>query len=450
MTPELLEKYAARVPRYTSYPTANHFTAEVGADHYARWLATVPPGETFSLYLHVPFCAKMCWYCGCHTSVVNTYEPVAHYRDLLLREIDLVAAALPASHSVTDVQWGGGTPTILTPDDFSALCERLRARFAFSAATAMSVEIDPRNVTREMASTLAREGTTRASLGVQDFDPAVQAAINRIQTFDVTARVVDWLREEGIADIAIDLIYGLPHQTRDSIVATVDAVMALEPRQVALFGYAHVPWMKRHQRLIDERALPETPARWALYWAAARRLAEHGMVAIGLDHFAAAGSVLAEAAAAHRLQRNFQGYTASAAPSILGFGASAIGTLPQGFVQNAAKIPDYREAILAGRLATARGRRIGADDLLRRDVIAALMCGLEADVGAICRSHGYDETALDRELASLSPLAADGIVAVAGRKVAVEANARPLVRSVCAAFDAYWTGGAEQRHAKAV
>ena len=450
MTPELLEKYATRVPRYTSYPTANHFAADVSADHYARWLAAVPPGETFSLYLHVPFCTKLCWYCGCHTSIVNTYEPVTRYRELLLREIDLVAAALAAVHPVSDVQWGGGTPTMLTPDDFSALCERLRARFGFSAATAMSVEIDPRGFTREMAAALGRNGATRASLGVQDFDPAVQNAINRIQTFEVTERAVDWLRAEGIADIAIDLIYGLPHQTRDSIVATVDAVMALKPQQVALFGYAHVPWMKRHQRLIDERALPETPARWALYWAAARRLAEHGMVAIGLDHFAAAGSALAEAAEAHRLQRNFQGYTTGAAPSILGFGASAIGTLPQGYVQNAAKISDYRDAVLAGRLATVRGRRTGADDLLRRDVIAALMCGLEADVGAMCRAHGYDESALDRELASLSPLAADGIAAVAGRKVTVAASARPLVRSVCAAFDAYWTGGAEQRHAKAV
>ena len=450
MTPELLEKYAARVPRYTSYPTANHFAAEVSAESYAQWLATVPPGETFSLYLHVPFCAKLCWHCGCHTSIVNTYDPVERYHDLLLREIDLVADALGEGRRVSDVQWGGGTPTILKPDDFAALCERLRARFAFSAATTMSIEIDPRGFAREMASVLAREGTTRASLGVQDFEPEVQRAINRIQTFDTTARVVDWLRTEGIDDINIDLIYGLPHQSLESIVATVDAVIALEPRQVALFGYAHVPWMKRHQRLIDERALPGTPARWALYWAAAKRLAEHGMVPVGLDHFAAAGSTLAEAAMAHRLQRNFQGYTTGAAPSILGFGASAIGTLPQGYVQNAAKITDYRAAISAGRLATARGFRIGADDMLRRDVIAALMCHLEADVGAICRAHGYAETALDPEIASLAPFAADGIVAVAGRTITVSESARPLVRSVCGVFDAYWTAGSEQRHAKAV
>ena len=439
-----------RIPRYTSYPTAPHFSAAVGATSYRSWLSALPDEARLSLYLHVPFCRQMCWYCGCHTSVVNSYEPVAHYRDLLLREIDLVAAELPAVHPVADVQWGGGTPTILTPDDFAAVCERLRVRFAFSPATAMSVEIDPRGLTREMAAALARNGATRASLGVQDFDPEVQRAINRIQSFDATERAVDWLRAEGIGDVAIDLIYGLPHQSLDSIVATVDAVMALEPQQVALFGYAHVPWMKRHQRLIDERALPETPARWALYWAAAGRLAGHGMVAVGLDHFAAAGSALAEAAAAHKLQRNFQGYTTSAAPSILGFGASAIGTLPQGYAQNAAKTSDYRAAISAGRLATARGMRIDDDDRLRRDVIAALMCGLEADVAAICSAHGYEETALDRELAALSPFAADGIGAVAGRTVTVEANARPFVRSVCTAFDAYWTAGAEQRHAKAV
>lgn len=450
VTPELLEKYDARVPRYTSYPTANHFAADVGPDTYREWLAAAPPDEALSLYLHVPFCSKLCWYCGCHTGIVNSYAPVAHYHELLLREIDLVADALHTPRRMSDIHWGGGTPTILKPADFAALCERLRARFAFSSATRMSVEIDPRGFTREMAATLAREGTTRASLGVQDFDPAVQQAINRIQTVEVTARVVDWLRAEGIAEINVDLIYGLPHQSVDTIVASIDAVMALEPQQVALFGYAHVPWMKRHQRLIDERSLPDLRARWALYWAAAIRLAEHGMNAVGIDHFAVPESPLAQASSAHRLHRNFQGYTVDAAPAIIGFGASAIGTLRQGYVQNAAEIPDYREVISAGRLATARGRKIDDDDVLRRDVIAELMCHLYADVGAVCRAHGRPSGALDNEIAALSPFAADGLVAVEGRKLRVNESARPLVRSVCAAFDAYWTAGAEPRHAKAV
>lgn len=450
LTSERLQKYDARVPRYTSYPTANHFAADIGPDDYGRWLAALPKGEALSLYLHVPFCTKLCWYCGCHTSIVSTYAPVARYHDLLLSEIDLVADALSGPRPVTDIHWGGGTPTILAPDDFAALCGRLRARFAITSSARMSVEIDPRCLAREMAATLAREGTTRASLGIQDFDPAVQRAVNRDQSFEATARVVDWLRAEGIADIAMDLIYGLPHQSPDSIVATVDMVMRLEPCQIALFGYAHVPWLKRHQRLIDERTLPNTEARWALYWAAAARLVEHGMVAVGLDHFAAPGSELAEAAGAGRLHRNFQGYSIDATPIILGFGASAIGTLPQGYVQNAAKISDYREAIAAGRLATARGRVIDDDDILRRDVISELMCRLAADIGAICRAHGLPPDALDREIAALSPFVSDGILTVEDRKLRIANGARPLVRSVCAAFDAYFAASAELRHAKAV
>lgn len=455
MTPELLEKYDTRVPRYTSYPTANHFGPAVGPETYGRWLAELPAGETLSLYLHVPFCMKLCWYCGCHTTIVHSYAPVESYRDLLLAEIELAAGAIPSRAAVSGIYWGGGTPTILTPEDFARLCTRLRERFDVSESAEVSIEIDPRGLTREMAAELGREGVTRASLGVQDFAPEVQRAVNRVQSFETTACAVDWLRREGIEDIAIDLIYGLPHQSVESVVATVDQTLALAPRQVALFGYAHVPWMKRHQRLLETEALPDTRARWALYWAAAARLAEHGMVPVGLDHFAAPDSALGKAAAARHLRRNFQGYTTDPAGTILGLGASAIGTLPQGFVQNAAKIADYREAIAAGRFATARGRAITPDDRLRRDVIAELMCNFEADVGALCRAHGFDPGALDGGIAALAAFAADGIATVSGRKVTVSESARPLVRSVCAAFDAYYDAGYEAagnapRHARAV
>jgi oxygen-independent coproporphyrinogen-3 oxidase len=449
----LLDRYDARVPRYTSYPTANHFGPEVGSDSYRAWLGALPQGETLSLYLHVPFCAKLCWYCGCHTTIVHDYTAVASYRYLLLREIDLVADAIPARHGVSHIHWGGGTPTLLAPDDFAAICARLRERFTLAPDTEMSVEIDPRGFTPEFAARMAREGVTRASLGVQDFDPTVQRSINRIQSYETTARAVEWLAASGIDDINIDLIYGLPHQTPDTVAATVDRTLTLEPQQVALFGYAHVPWLKRHQRLLDEHALPGTSARWQLYWTAANRLTGHGLVPVGLDHFAAPGSALGLAAAARGLHRNFQGYTTDDAGTILGFGASAIGTLPQGYVQNTAKIGQYRDAIAEGRLATVRGKAVSADDRLRRDVISQLMCNLRADVGAICEAHGRGADALDREIAGLAPLEADGIVSVAERTVAVADDARPLVRSVCAVFDAYYDSGAadfEPRHAKAV
>jgi oxygen-independent coproporphyrinogen-3 oxidase len=454
MTPELLEKYGGRVPRYTSYPTANHFGPGVGADAYASWLAALPPGEVLSLYLHIPFCEKLCWYCGCHTTIVSSPEPVESYLALLAREIDLVANTIGGPRAVSNIHWGGGTPTILEPIQFAAISNELRQRFRFGRKTEISVEIDPRGFTREMAAALAAEGVTRASLGVQDFDPAVQQAVNRVQSYETTARAVEGLRAEGIVEINLDLIYGLPHQSVDSVLATVDKAMSLAPTQVALFGYAHVPWMKRHQKLIDESTLPGTGARWALYWAAATRLAEHGMVAVGLDHFAAPDSALARHAAARELHRNFQGYTTDAAATLIGFGASAIGTLPQGYVQNAAKISDYREAISAGRLATARGCVVDEADRLRREVISSLMCNLFADVGAICRARGLKASALDPELDRLAPLVADGIVTRQGRKVTVNDSARPLVRSVCAVFDSYLNtgpGAAEApRHARAV
>ncbi len=450
MTPELVEKYDARVPRYTSYPTANHFVPEVGPDTYRKWLAAVAPTETLSLYLHVPFCTKLCWYCGCHTTIVSEYDPVIRYRYLLLREIDLVTDAMSARHAVSHVYWGGGTPTILKPSDFADICGRLRDRFHVSSNTKMSVEIDPRGFTREMAAALARAGTTRASLGVQDFDPEVQTAINRVQPYEVTAQTVDWLRAEGIEDINIDLIYGLPRQTVRSIAATVERTLSLAPTQVALFGYAHVPWMKRHQRLLDEYALPDTRARWTLYWAASEQLAGHSMIPVGLDHFAAPDSALARAAALGGIHRNFQGYTTDDAAVLLGFGVSAIGTLPQGYVQNAPKISHYREAIAGANLATVRGCVIGPDDRLRREVISALMCNLEVDIGMLCQAHGQASDYLDREIAALAPFLSDGIVAVMGRRLTLKEDARPLVRSVCAAFDAYYRPNTEPRHAKAV
>lgn len=454
MTPEFRDIFEARVPRYTSYPTANHFGTAIGPESYRKWLAALPPEHPLSLYLHVPFCSKLCWYCGCHTAIVNSYAPVAGYAALLSREIDLAADALSARHSVSQIHWGGGTPTILSPADFVRLSAHLRRRFDVAADAHIAVEIDPRGFTSEMAAAMAGQGVTRASLGVQDFDPAVQTAVNRIQSYETTARCVEQLRAEGIEELNIDLIYGLPHQTPESVAATVDLTLSLAPDQIALFGYAHVPWLKRHQRLLDERALPGAAARWALYWAAAQRLGEHGMIPVGLDHFAAPKSPLGRAAAAGRLRRNFQGYTTDASDVILGFGASAIGTLAQGYVQNAAKLTHYREAIEAGRFATARGRGVGADDLLRRDVISGLMCNLSIDVGAICRAHHYAANALDAEIAALAPLESEGIVTAAGRKIAIKDWARPLARSVCAAFDAHYKADDKAdgapRHAQAV
>ena len=442
MNPELLAKYDRPVPRYTSYPTAPQFHAGIGPAACRDWLAEVPAGLPVSIYMHVPFCQELCWYCGCHTTVARRYRPIAEYLELLLDELELVADTLGGPRPVAHVHLGGGTPTMLAPDDLRRLGERLRERFAITADAEVAVEIDPRPLAPETVGALAAIGVTRASLGLQDVNPEVQRAINRWQPFEVTERAVDWLREAGIRGINLDLIYGLPHQTVARVLRSVEAALSLRPDRVALFGYAHVPWMKRHQRLIDEAALPGPTERAAQLEAAAARLGEAGYVAIGLDHFALPEDSLAHALREGRLRRNFQGYTTDGAPVLIGLGASAIGSLPHGYVQNAVSLPAYRDMIRAGSLATVRGVALSAEDRRRRAIIERLMCAFAVDL------NGSAELFAD-ELEALEPLAADGLVSIEDGVVRVEPQGRPLVRTVCAVFDAYLARGVA-RHSRAV
>jgi len=281
----------------------------------------------------------------------------------------------------------------------------------------------------------------RASLGVQDFDPAVQQAVNRVQPFALTQAVVDRLRAAGIADINLDLMYGLPCQSAAGLVRTVDKAVALEPRRLALFGYAHVPWMRPHQRLIDEARLPGPAERWRQFQAASARLEERGYVAVGLDHFARPGNALAGASKRGRLRRNFQGYTTDDAAVLIGFGVSAIGTLPQGYVQNAVPLGTYRDAISRGDLAVYRGIAVSPDDHLRRAIIERLMCDLEVDLAAVCAAHGNDPPRFDPELEALARMAEDGIVTISGHRIRVSEECRPLLRVVSAVFDRHLANG---------
>lgn len=449
MTPDVLARYDQPVPRYTSYPTAPHFHAGVGAATYRRWLAELPADATLSLYVHIPFCHTLCWYCGCHTTVARRYGPVEDYLDALLGEIDLVAAALGDRRTVGHLHFGGGTPTVLAPEDLRTLAQALSERFDLASDAEFAVEIDPRRLRLETVAALGEIGVNRASLGVQDINPEVQRAVNRWQPFAVTDRVVGWLRAAGIERINLDLMYGLPHQTEARVLRTVDAALELAPQRIALFGYAHVPWMKRHQRLIDEAALPGSAARAAQVRAAALRLGAAGYVAIGLDHFARPDDELAVAWREGRLRRNFQGYTTDTAPALLGLGASAIGALPQGYVQNAVRLDAYRAAIREGALATACGIEVDDEDRLRREVIERLMCRSRVDLDAVCARHGSSVDRFAPELAALAPLAADGLVSVAGHEVRVLPAGRPLVRTVCAVFDAY-LGTGPGRHSRAI
>jgi len=445
----ILERYDRRVPRYTSYPTAPHFHAGITADTYLRWLAAIGDEMPLSLYFHVPFCHEMCWYCGCHTKIVRRYEPVGGYAATLAEEVRLVGSAIKADPPVTHMHWGGGTPTILSVVDFAAIMDTIRSRFSVAPEAEIAVEMDPRTVTQEMIAGLAGAGVNRASLGVQDFTERVQTAINRIQPYEMTARVVGWLRDAGIAGINFDLMYGLPHQTVEDVRRSADLTAELGPERVAVFGYAHVPWMKTHQRMIAEDALPDGRERFEQAEAAAARLVENGYRRIGLDHFALPGDPMAKAQDKGRLHRNFQGYTTDLAQALIGFGASSIGALPQGYVQNAVPLRAWADAVRHGRPAVDKGVALSDEDRLRRDVIERLMCDLRVDLAAVGRPYGKTARHFAAELDALKPMAADGLVTIDGDLIEITELGHPLMRTVCAIFDTYLASGAG-RHSRAV
>ncbi len=446
----VIAKYAGRAtPRYTSYPTAPHFQPGFAEAQYRQWLGAIDPQQPISVYVHVPFCNRMCWYCGCNMKLAARYAPVADYVSTLLAEIDLVAAALPAPMKVAHLHWGGGTPTSLTPDDFSRVMAHLRARFALKADAEIAIETDPRTLSADMIARLGAEGVARASFGVQEFDPQVQQAINRIQPPEMVARAVEGLRAAGIANINFDLIYGLPHQTVETLTRTIELGAAMRPDRVALFGYAHVPWMAKNQRMIDERALPDAAARPAQAMAAEQALQAAGYTSIGIDHYALPGDALAVAARNGTLHRNFQGYTTDTAETLIGLGATAIGRTPSGYVQNVAETGAWARAVQAGVLPIAKGCAISDEDRLRGHVIERIMCDGAVDCAAAARRFGAPADWSKDALAELAPLEKDGVLIRAGAAIRLDPRARPLARVVAAAFDAHLRAG-KGRHAATV
>jgi oxygen-independent coproporphyrinogen III oxidase len=449
MDRRILERLAQPAPRYTSYPTSPHFTPAVDPDVFAGWLSELPADSRLSLYLHIPFCDTLCWFCGCHTRITRRYEPVAGYLATLEREMALVAEHLMDRPRVVHIAWGGGSPTMLEPADILRLARATWNTFNLAPGCQFAVEIDPRGCDPARIEALIEAGLTRASIGVQDFEPKVQAAINRHQSFSETAAVVWRLRAGGVGSVNLDLVYGLPHQTQATLALTLEQVLELAPERIALFGYAHVPWLKKHQRLIDEAALAGPAERLAMAEAAAERLVEAGYVRIGLDHFALTDDALARAARAGRLRRNFQGYTDDAPDALIGLGASSIGSLPQGHVQNAVPIGDHARRVAAGRLPAVRGVALMAEDRMRGWVIERLMCDLSFPVGELQARYGRSADSILAQAARLTQHEFRGLVGLDDRRFAVTEQGRPLIRSVCAAFDAYFAPVA-QRHSAAV
>ena len=420
------------VPRYTSYPTAADFTPAIGAGDHKEWLAGLNRQESISIYLHVPYCREICLYCGCNTKMAVRDEVISRYRRALEAEIGLVANLIGNVPGVGRLHWGGGTPSILGLDGLQSVLAVLANHFPRDPACEQAIELDPRYVTAELADGLAALGVTRASLGVQDVNPLVQAAIGRIQPLATVELAVKRLRSAGITNLNFDLIYGLPLQTPESIRETCALVSAMAPDRIASFGYAHLPRLKANQRRIDDAALPSLAQRIDQAELVAEELTARGYVRIGIDHFAVPADSLVTASRSGKLHRNFQGYTEDDKRVLLGFGASSISTFVEGFVQNIPDVPKYVQEIEAGSLASARGCRLDEDDSRRGRIIERLMCDFFVDVAAIA-----PEVDFSREFSMLAPMIGDGLVEIKGTNLIVTDAGRPVVRVVAAAFDNY-------------
>jgi oxygen-independent coproporphyrinogen III oxidase len=436
--PSAFAKYAgSTVPRYTSYPTAPHFSTHFPPATYREWLGRLDPNEPVSLYLHVPFCKQQCWYCGCNMKLAARYSPVATYVQNLLQEIDLIAAALPARMPVSHLHFGGGTPTVLEPDDLAAVLACIGERFNLLPNAEIAIESDPRTLADSMIERIGALGFNRASFGVQEFDPKVQAAINRIQPPEMVERAIVGLRAAGVPNINFDLIYGLPHQTSAALCRTVEQCAAMRPDRIALFGYAHVPWVAKNQRMIADDSLPGASERAEQARLAAAALVANGYIQIGIDHFARPGDSLAIAAAEGRLHRNFQGYTSDAARTLIGIGATSIGRTPQGYVQNASETGAWSRAVAAGKLPVARGHALREQDKLRSYVIERIMCDGSIDLVAAGRALGFADDWYAEEVPALLQMREDRLLSFADGKLSLNPEGLPLARVAAAVFDTY-------------
>jgi len=425
------------VPRYTSYPTAPHFSTDFGPGTYTRWLDDLPEDAVLSVYMHIPFCSDLCWYCACRTQGTKRHEPVARYLDRLETETAMVAGHLRGNHPVTQVHWGGGSPSILTPEDILRLRSTTLEHFPGAGAGEFAVEIDPRDMTPARLDALIEAGLSRASIGVQDFDERVQKAIGRHQSYEMTRDVIAALRGGGVTGVNVDIVYGLPGQTSESLDRTIRRVIELAPDRIALFGYAHVPWMAKRQNMIDKSQLPGPDARRRQSVLAARMLTESGYQAIGIDHFALPDDRLAIAQGDGTLRRNFQGYTADPADALIGLGASAIGYLPQGYVQNVAATSVYQLHVEAGKMATQRGRALAPDDRVRRDAIEQILCQFGLDIDTLVERHGVAAEPVRAKVTDVMAAAPDGAVTPWRGGFRIDPEWRHHARLVAAEFDTY-------------
>lgn len=439
--------FASNVPRYTSYPTAPNFAADVGPGDFTSWVGAILEGSQISLYLHVPFCRRLCWFCACRTQGTTSSQPVIAYVETLKAELALLARHLPKGVTLSRLHWGGGTPTLLDADSIKALARAIFAVAPLAKNGEFSVEIDPNEIDDARLDALGGAGMNRASIGVQDFDPMIQGVIGREQSYALTREVAEKIRARGVGSLNADILYGLPHQTGPRIADSVQKLLTLSPDRVALYGYAHVPWMSRRQQMIPSDAMPTPEERLALYETARQLFLWDGYREIGIDHFAKPEDGLAHAQTSGLLRRNFQGYTDDAAPVLIGLGASSISRFPQGFAQNASGTADHTRAIRAGVFSTHRGHRFAGEDLLRARIIEALMCDFTVGREELLSTFAITEDRLETLFQAAKATFGD-MVHVTGEGLTIPDRARPLTRMIARAFDAYDT--AQARNSSAV
>ena len=437
----VLKKFNSQGPRYTSYPTAPMFSPKfTDEDFVAEIRDTNHEGSSrpLSLYFHFPFCAKLCYFCGCNMKVSNDRAVIGEYNGYIKREIDSIAPMIAASREVTQMHWGGGTPSHLEPDEIRDVGKYILGRFKFADDVEQSVEIDPRNMRRDHIAAFAEIGFNRTSFGVQDFDPQVQEAINRVQSEEITRQVVDWAREFGFKSVNLDLIYGLPYQTVNTFRTTVDKIIDISPDRIAVFNYAHVPWMKRHQKILGEQPMPVADERLAILEMTIQRLVDAGYEYIGMDHFAKPTDELAIAQKEGTLYRNFQGYSTKAGADVYAFGVSAISQFENIYAQNEKEIRKYFARIDSGRAATHVGYRMTQDDHIRKETIMQLMCNLEIDKRRIEGEFGIVfDTYFAADLPKLDAFIADGLLEENDSHIRVLGSGILIIRNIAMAFDAY-------------
>lgn len=449
----LVRKYNVPGPRYTSYPPATKFGDDVT---WERLRSAIEENNReprdLSVYVHIPFCETLCWFCGCTTVITRDHAAGRDYVATLDREMTAMASFLHPERPLVQLHLGGGSPTFLGPDELRRLGEVLHRRFRFAADLEASVEVDPRRLTRDHLAALREIGFNRASLGVQDFDPRVQQAVHRIQPPEMTRQAMAWMRELGYASLNVDLIYGLPHQTPDSFRRTLDLVLAMDPDRFAVFSYAHVPWIKPAQRILERDALPSPECKLELLDLVIRTLTADGRyVYIGMDHFAKPTDELAVAQREKRLQRNFQGYSTRAGSDIYGFGMSAISQTPDVYWQNEKELGPYEAAVREGRVPLQKAYLVTPEDRIRRETIMRTMCDLALDFAAMSRALGIDfERHFESELRALDPLEQDGLVARRPGGLEVTDAGRLFIRNIAMCFDATLPAEGLRRHSTTI